>query len=236
MGDQKNKLPLFGDTSSDVQGFLEKLASVPAVSGGHRRGRLVFGMDATASREATWDQACQIQSEMFLATEGLGGLDVQLIFYRGFGECKATPWVNSSMDLVRRMCSVICLGGRTQIRKIFQHTLRQNKIARVHALVFVGDCIEEDVDKLCDLAGQLGVIGVPIFVFQEGYDPAATRGFKQFARLTGGAHCHFDGKSAEELKSLLGAVAVFASGGFKALQAYETSRKPVVSRITSQVK
>lgn len=235
MAENKDSLPQSA-RNKDVQSFLDELASMQIVKSGCTRGRLIFALDATASREPTWDNACQTQGEMFYATQELGGLDVQLVFYRGFGECKTSPWVSSSVDLVNRMTKVFCLGGRTQIGKIFKHTLRQTEKERVNALVFVGDCIEEDIDKLCDLAGKLGVMGVPIFVFQEGIDPAATRGFQQFARLTGGAHCQFDPGSAEELKILLAAVAVFASGGRKALKDFENRRGESVARITSQVR
>lgn len=235
MSGKDDKLPS-SRGGGDVQAFLDKLSAMPSVQTGGGRGRLIFAMDATASREPAWDNACHIQGEMFLATEGLGGLEVQLVFYRGFGECKSSPWVSSSVDLVRRMTAVTCLGGRTQIGKIFKHTLRQTEKQRVNALVFVGDCIEEDVDALCDLAGKLGVLGVPVFAFQEGNDPAATMGFRQFARLTGGAHCQFDQGSAEELKALLAAVAVFASGGRKALEDYGKRGGAAVARITSQVK
>ena len=235
MRKDKANLPA-SELNGDVDGFLRQLASTPSVGRGEGQGRLIFSMDATASREATWDKACHIQSEMFLATEALGGLSVQLAFYRGFGECKSSPWVNSSAALVQKMAAVMCLGGRTQIRKILKHTLRQNEKKRVNALIFVGDCIEEDIDELCELAGKLGVRGVPIFVFQEGNDQAATMGFRQFARLTGGAHCHFDINSAEELKSLLAAVAVFASGGRKALENFGGQNRQAVARLTSQVK
>ena len=235
MSQDKAHLPA-SELNGDVEGFLKQLASTPSVGRGEGQGRLIFSMDATASREATWDKACHIQSEMFFATEALGGLSVQLAFYRGFGECKSSPWVNSSAALVQKMAAVMCLGGRTQIRKIFKHTLRQNEKKRVNALIFVGDCIEEDIDELCELAGKLGVRGVPIFVFQEGNDQAATMGFRQFARLTGGAHCHFDINSAEELKSLLAAVAVFASGGRKALENFGGQNRQAVARLTSQVK
>ena len=154
--------------SGDVASFLDRLAQTPNLKAAGGRGRLVFAMDATASREPTWDRACHIQAEMFRETEVLGGLEVQLVFYRGFGECKASPWVDSSGDLVRRMTAVRCLGGQTQIGKVLRHTLKETERKKVNALVFVGDCMEEDVDRLCHHAGRLGVLGTPAFMFQEG--------------------------------------------------------------------
>ena len=222
--------------SQEVSDFLDKLARTPAVRSSDGVGRLMFAMDAPASREPSWDSACHIQSEMFKATDGLGGLEVQLVFFRGFGECKNSSWLSSSDDLVRRMTSVYCRGGRTQIGKVLSHAVGETKKRKVNALVYVGDAMEEDVDELCHTAGELGVLGVPIFVFQEGDDPVATQAFKQFANLTGGAHCRFDSSSANQLKELLAAVAVFAAGGLRALEDYGKRAGAAVAQITSQVK
>ncbi|HEV7994737.1 MAG TPA: VWA domain-containing protein, partial [Stellaceae bacterium] len=68
--------------SAEVADFLDQLKRMPARPGGGR-GRLIFALDATASREPTWDRACRIQGEMFEATAALGGLEIQLVFYRG---------------------------------------------------------------------------------------------------------------------------------------------------------
>jgi hypothetical protein len=221
--------------SDDVSSFLAKVAATPVVRSAGGRGRLLFAMDATASREPSWDQACHLQAEMFHATDGLGGLEVQLVFFRGYGECKSSPWVSTSDDLVRRMTRVRCLGGRTQIRKVLRHTIRETDEKKVNALVYVGDCFEEDIDQVCDIAGELGVRGVPAFVFQEGNEPIATGAFKQIARLTGGAHCSFDLSSARQLKDLLSAVAVFAAGGRPALENM-SSAGDAVRQITNQLR
>lgn len=234
-GDGKDNLPA-KSTSDDVAAFLEKIARAPAVRPAGGRGRLIFAMDATASREPSWDQACQLQGEMFMETEALGGLEVQLVFYRGFGECKASPWVDSSRELVRRMTAVRCLGGQTQIGKVLNHALKETERKKVNALVFVGDSMEEDVDKLCHRAGELGVKGVPAFMFQEGPNPLAARAFKQIARLTNGAYCAFDASSAKQLRELLAAVAVYAAGGRLALENYGKRTGDTVRQITSQVR
>jgi hypothetical protein len=174
---------------------------------------------------------------MFGETAALGGLEVQLVFFRGFGECKSSPWVSSSDQLVRRMTAVSCLGGQTQIGKVLRHAIAQARDRRVNALVYVGDSMEEDVDALCHQAGELGLLGVPMFVFHEGGDPVAAQAFRQFARLTGGAYCPFDAASASQLRELLNAVAVFAAGGRRALVDYgKRSGGGAVAQITSQVK
>ena len=237
MSGEKGKKTLPTEQSADqVSAFLAQVAATPAVKSARGRGRLVFAMDATASREPSWDQACHLQAEMFQATDGLGGLEVQLVFFRGFGECKSSPWVASSDELVRRMTKVRCLGGRTQIRKVLRHAIRENDNERVNAVVFVGDAFEEDIDDVCHIAGELGVRGVPAFVFQEGNYPIATGAFRQIAKLTGGAHCRFDLASAQQLRELLSAVAVFAAGGRAALYDYSGKKGGVVRLISDQMK
>jgi len=237
MAEDRGKLPLKpagAARTADVDAFLRKVAATPTTRAGGR-GRLIFAMDATASREPTWDRACHIQGEMFGETAALGGLEIQLVYYRGFGECKASGWLTRSDELLRRMTGVFCLGGRTQIEKVLKRAVTETKKKRVNALVFVGDCMEEDVDLLCHLAGQLGMLGVPVFVFHEGDDAIARRTFQQIARLSNGACCRFDAPSAQQFRDLLGAVAVFAAGGRKALSDYGRKKGGVVLQITHQV-
>ena len=169
---------------------------------------------------------------MFSETAGIGGLAVQLVFYRGYRECKSSKWTTNALALARIMGSVFCKGGQTQVERILAHTLKEHKKARVDALVFVGDCFEEDIDTVCHLAGELGVNGVPAFIFQEGYDAAGLTAFKEIARLTGGAHCPFDAGSAKQLRDLLAAVAVYAAGG---RLDYGQRKGGVIQQLTHQV-
>ncbi len=223
-------------SSSEVDEFLKKVELAPRPVASSSRGRLIFGMDATASREPMWDQACHIQSEMFSATAIHGGLDVQLCFYRGFHEFYASKWVSAPDALHRLMSSVKCAGGLTQVARLLNHTLRETEKQRVNALVFVGDAMEESIDRLSDKAGHLGLNGVPAFMFHEGYDQGAERAFREVAKLSGGAYCRFDASSARQLRDLLAAVAVYASGGRKALENFSSKRRGVVAQLTHQVK
>src|SRR5262249_60455098 len=138
-------------------------AGVRAVRRDSGRGRLIFALDATASREPTWDRACQIQAEMFQATESLGGLDVQLVFYRGLGECKASRWLSRTKDLLAAMRKVSCVGGQTQITRVLGHAISEAQAGRVNALVFVGDAFEESLAKVNRLAGELGLLNTTAF-------------------------------------------------------------------------
>ncbi len=228
------KLPT-KSTSSEVDAFLRKVAATPALKSSAERGRLIFAMDATASREPTWDQASHIQGQMFQETEALGGLDIQLCFYRGFAEFNASAWYSTARELLGRMTSVFCAAGQTQIARVLEHAIRETKIRKVHALVMVGDCMEENVDRLGQLAGELGLLGVPVFLFQEGHDPVAERAFRHMAKLTSGAYCRFHAGSADQLRDLLSAVAVFAAGGRPALEDFGRRRGSVVRQLTHQI-
>ncbi len=229
------KLPA-KSSDGEVDAFLRKVALTPQrKSDSGERGRLIFAMDATASREPMWDQASQIQGEMFTQTAALGGLEIQLAYYRGFGEFKAGEWLTDEKAFLAQMTSVFCLAGETQLRKVLGHAVKEAKAKPVNALVFVGDCVEEDVDKLGAVAGELGILGVPAFLFHEGSDPIAEFAFKQIARLTKGAYCRFDASSAKTLAQLLRAVAVFAAGGRQALQSLAERQGGEVLKIAHQV-
>ena len=116
------------------------------------------------------------------------------------------------------MRRVACAGGYTQIGKVLSHARSEAAQRPLNALVYVGDCMEEDIDELCQRTGELALFGVPVFLFQEGNDARAETAFREIARLSKGAFCRFDAGAADQLKDLLSAVAVFAAGGRKALQ------------------
>jgi hypothetical protein len=202
----------------EVADFIQMMKSAPLPSTNGSRGRLIFAMDATMSRQPTWDMALKLQADMFAEVKAIGGLDVQLIYFRSYDECRASKWVSDPEALARLMTGLQCLGGFTQISKILAHARREAEKRKVNALVYVGDCMEEQVDRLAAMAGELGILGVPAFMFQEGNDPAAALAFKEIARLTKGAYCRFDAGSAAQLRELLRAVAAYAAGGRKALE------------------
>ena len=182
------------------------------------RGRLIFALDATMSREWAWDTACTLQAEMFREVATVGGLDMQLVYYRGsLGECKASRWFSQSEPLTKAMSQIRCEAGYTQIEKVLIHARKETKLLPVSALVFVGDAMEENPDTLAHEANKLGRLRVPAFMFQEGRDRKVEQVFRNIAELTHGAHCRFDPGAARQLAELLRAVAVFAVGGMTAL-------------------
>jgi len=227
--------PASVSSRSAVDAFLAQVKALkPATVTG--RGRLIFALDATMSRQPTWDTACILQADMFKEAGAIGGLDVQLVYYRGLGECRASSWVSEPRRLAGLMEKIDCRGGHTQIGRIIAHARRETEKAKVQAVVFVGDAMEEKLDDLCHAAGELALLGVPAFMFQEGYDAVAERAFREIARLTRGAYCRFDPGAAQQLRELLRAAAAYAAGGMRALENLSARRDQGAIKLIAQMK
>src|SRR5215210_2714858 len=100
-----------------IDTFLSQAKQLGPVGENGTRARLVFALDATMSRQPTWDLACRVQGEMFETAAGIGGLSVQLVYFRGFDECRASRWVVDPGALTGLMTRIQCRGGHTQIAR-----------------------------------------------------------------------------------------------------------------------
>src|SRR5579872_5603331 len=217
-GGEGNPLPeRQPSTSEDIAAFVAKAKAMSPYAAGSK-GRLIFALDATLSRQPTWDMACALQADMFKEASATGTLAMRLIYYRGLAECRATAWITDTQKLATLMSGIQCRGGHTQIGKILSDARREAASSGVRALVFVGDAMEEGIDDLCAKAGELGLLKVPCFMFQEGHDSVAEQAFREIARLSGGAWCRFDPGASAQLRELLRAAAAYAAGGRAALQ------------------
>jgi len=198
-----------------IEAFLQKATA---------RGRLAFVIDATMSREWAWDTATQLQAQMFEEAGKVGGLDVQLIYFRGTNECSHSDWMSDARELQRMMGRIRCEGGYTKYARAFAYVRKEHERSPINAVVVVGDAMEESPGELYDAVAGLGA---PFFLFQEGDLPEVTKCFKEMARLTNGAYASFDPGSAKVLGELLRAVAAFATGGLTALadQRTDSARK-----------
>ena len=228
--------PAPASSRPEIDAFLERVKSLGRTATDGKRGRLVFALDATMSRQPTWDSACALQADMFREAASIGGLDIQLVYFRGLSECRASGWVAGTEKLAALMSAIDCRGGHTQIAKVLSHTRKEYAKQKVQALVFVGDAMEEAIDDLCVVAGELGILGVPVFMFQEGHDPVAEKAYREIARLSRGAYCRFDTGSAHELGELLRAVAAYAAGGIKALSDLSARKAGSARMLLAQLK
>ncbi|MEM6666823.1 MAG: VWA domain-containing protein, partial [Pseudomonadota bacterium] len=133
------RTPVAPSSSSDVAAFLNKAQSMTPAANGGQNGRLVFALDATLSRQPAWDMACHMQAEMFQEAARVGGLDIQLVYFRGYDECRSSRWTADANELGGMMSRIQTRGGMTQIGKVLTHALKETEKTRVNALVYVGD-------------------------------------------------------------------------------------------------
>lgn len=229
MADEKKKnLPAKSDRTS----FLDKVRSSSAISATSKqetlakaltqesRHRLLFSMDATASREASWNVAKEITDAMFKAVPGI--LDVALAYHGGGRLQELTPFSPNAKVFLDKLHTVQCKAGTTALNDILD---KATDISQLKALIYIGDCFEENPALAVELAQQLKLKGIRCFMFHDtssgsqGYDVAtAHEVFGQIAQITGGALLPFDENSPEMVKQLLEVIAVYASLGIKALE------------------
>ncbi len=162
-----------------------------------------------------------------------GALSVQLVYFRGFGECRASRWVADPRALTDLMTKINCRGGQTQIGRVLRHVRTEASQAPLKVLVYVGDAMEEPIDDLCAVAGELGLLGVKAFMFHEGHDPDAARAFQEVARLSGGAYARFDAGAPHTLSELLRAAATYATSGVEGLTQLTASSAQACGLLTA---
>ncbi len=227
--------PAKSSPSQSVAAFLQKAAQTPVVTAGSKNGRLIFAMDATASRGPTWHQAMGIQTEMFQEAATVGGLDVQLVYYRGVMDFGASAWMSDAARVIGLMRGVEVMSGQTQIERVLRHAAEEARRGKVNAVVFIGDAVEESSDLIAAAAGQLALRGVPVFIFHEGGEEPAGAILRQVAHITHGAYSIFDARSPQQLRDLLKAVAVYAAGGRKALEDFGRKAGGFALKLTHQI-
>jgi hypothetical protein len=145
---------------------------------------------------------------------------MQVAYYRGLDECRASRWTSSPQALARFMTTILCRAGETQLARILDHIGREHRRQPINAAIFVGDAVEEAEFVLEEKARSLSV---PLFLFQEGRDPDVAALFRTLAEITHGAYATFDPSASQRLADLLRGVAAYAAGGLKALAAQQTS-------------
>ncbi|HEX3652464.1 MAG TPA: hypothetical protein VHU18_06545 [Rhizomicrobium sp.] len=226
-------LPVKRSSSKDIAAFLDTASRTPTLA--QVKGRLIFAVDATMSRQFTWDAATEIQSDMFEVAQAIGGLGVQLVYFRGRGEFEASEWTTTPAALAARMRGVGTRSGFTQLRRVLAHAAEEARRTKVGALVYVGDSFEENPDVVAKEAGALALLGVPAFMFHEGDDPNAGAVFRDIARLTHGVYARFDSGAAQQLRDLLRAAAVYATGGGTVLNRFAELKGGAVLRLARSI-
>ena len=191
-------------------------AEPPADTGPSSRPRLVFAVDATASREPAWAAARQVTDALVKALPG--ELDVALAVHGGSRVHTFTAFTNDPATLRDRTAGVTCEAGLTRLLPILSASLKQPS---VRVIVYIGDVFEENVTQGRGLADSLGQRGAKLIVLHDTADPSARRDAELFwdlAKRTGGCVLPFDVNAPGRLRDILSAVAVYAVGGEKLLR------------------
>ncbi len=197
--------------ASSAVGTPDATASTPG------RPRLVFGFDATASREPAWETARQVTDTLVRAVPGQ--LDVALAVHGGGTLHTFTDFTSNPNTLRDRAASIRCRSGATRLLAILQRALAA---PGVRAVTYIGDVYEESPTRGRRLADEMGRRGTKLFVLHDVADWTARRDaeiFLDLARRTGGCVLPFDASAPDRLRELLAAVAVYAVGGTKLLKA-----------------
>ena len=229
-----------GKQASAVEAFLDEARKVPAPHQKAGRARLIFALDATMSRQPTWDLALPVAAGRCReAGSAFGGLDVQLVYFRGFGECRASHFVAGGAGLGRADgADRGAAAARRRSLKVLNHVRDEARQAPVGALVYVGDAMEERVDDLAAVAGELGLLGVKAFMFHEGRrcePPAhAFRRDRQAHRRRLCAHSML--RRPPRLAALLAAAAAYAAGGRPALERQARDGGEVARALLTQMR
>lgn len=219
----------------------EALSRIAAMEETRRAGRLLFAIDLTASRATALRDARIATAAMFdtLKFIGTGRLALKLVYYRGWGECKASGWEQDSAVLKRAMEKLSCRPGDTQIAKVLRLALAEKE--PLSGVVFIGDACEEKPEELYDLAAKLAGTGVPLFMFHDwaGRNSAdveqAAPVFEAMAEWTHGAYCRFGAGSAAALRELLSTVAAFSAGGVEAVKQVQPATTPEALQLQTRL-
>jgi hypothetical protein len=191
-------------------------AEPPTDTGAPSRPRLVFAVDATASREPAWTAARQVTDALVKALPG--ELDVALAVHGGSRVHTFTAFTNDARTLRDLAAGVECHAGLTRLLPILAASLKRQA---VRVVIYIGDVFEESLPQGRQLADQMGALGIKLIVLHDTADRGARRDAEVFwdlAKRTGGCVLPFDASASGRLRDILSAVAVYAVGGEKLLR------------------
>ena len=185
------------------------------------RGRLMFALDATASREPTWAIARDLQAKMFREAAPIGRLDCPAGLLSGrrvpsveMGVKRGATRATDEPDRLSGRLYADWQGPRACTSR--DRESRQSRHWYSSATPW-----KRTSSTLAAMAGKLGTQGVPIFLFQEGRDAAVRSAFRLLALKSGGAYFEFNpdaSRAVEQLSEQLNAVARLAVGDAEALE------------------
>lgn len=204
-------------------------------AGSRLSGKLVIGLDATASRRNTWNATRGIMNSIFKRLSGLGSLEISVGYFRGFqGECQFTDFTSGAENLESAMAAIDCQSGETQIGRILSHFVEMAGTTPPSAFVFIGDDQQENIEALKVQARTLAAYKIPVFWFLERTNDTSysdIEDYKALAVASGGVFAEFTESAADKLEELLVAAATFAIGGRAALAKGSDAAKLLLTQL-----
>jgi hypothetical protein len=204
-----------------------------------RTGRLIFGLDLTASRDAGIKQARIATAAMFEAIARFGRVEIKLVYYRGTRECRASQWCAEPDVLCRSMLKLSCESGSTQIGRLLRVALDERE--SLSGVVLVVDHCEECAEEMHAVAALLRDKHIPLFLFHEcddrdAYSLQAKPVFKRMAGISGGVYVEFKPDSGEVLKELLPTIAAFSTAGVEGIEHIAPPRTPEARQLQGSLR
>ena len=241
-GRQEPRQPRGQDAGGDVVAHRDRrvpveVKSLGPATGTGLRGRLIFALDATMSRQPLWDTACKLQADMFREAAAIGGLDVQLVYYRSLAECRASRLgvagraarrADDAHRLPRRphpdrQGARACARARPNARRCRRWCSSATPWRRSSTI-----SARRPASSACSACRPS--------CSRKATTPIAEQAFREIARLTKGAYCRFDPGAAHQLGELLRAVAAYAAGGMRALADLSARRDAGAIKLIGQMR
>ncbi len=190
---------------------------------------ICFVIDATGSRQHSWQQAQRTQAEMFDAVKSAGNLKLSIVCHRGNRVSDLGTFATPA-DAKRSMAAVSCEAGNTEIIGSLKAAMGK----KPSTIIMIGDCFEENFGDLQQVCSKLAAEQIRVYAFVEGNDPNGQHAYKMAADLTGGIFQPFG--SGLDLSDLCVAAAVFDVGGQQAFDKLIASGHAGAKALEHQVK
>ncbi len=146
-------------------------AEPPVEAGASGGPRLIFAVDATASREPAWTAARRVTDALVKALPG--ELDVALAVHGGSRVHTFTAFTKDAATLRDRAAGVACEAGLTRLLPILSASLKHQA---VRVVVYIGDVFEESLNQGRRLADAMGAQGTKLIGTARYGGPSITPG------------------------------------------------------------
>ena len=169
--------------------FVERLRRLPSSRVAPARSTRV-ALDATASRQATWDLADPCAGEMSSRPPRRRARRAARVLH-GFGGSSPSAWVRDAAEFVRLMRTVAASPARPRSRACCCHAAQEARRSRCRLWCSSATASRRIVDGSGRLAGNSESFGLRAFMFHEGRDCGRGAGLPAGRPPSPAAHAFF---------------------------------------------